>query len=729
MALAGGVSVTFPQERGYLYQEGAIASADGHCRPFDADARGTVFGSGCGVVLLKRLEEAVADGDPIYATIKGSAVNNDGSDKVSYMAPSVNGQADAIALALALADAPADSISYVEAHGTGTPLGDPIEVAGLTQAFEVTTDKKQFCGLGAAKSNFGHLEAAAGVTGLIKTALALQNRTIPPTLHYKAPNPKIDFANTPFYVVSATRDWENCPLPRRAGVSSFGVGGTNAHVVLEEAPERPPSSASRPQQLFMLSAQSDKALEDAISNMKEALANLDEPNRFADAAFTLNQGRKTFDHRCAFVASDAAEASQVIEQQDPKRLYRLSTRAADPEVVFLFPGQGAQYVNMGKELYQNEPLFRSVVDQCAGLVEPELGLDIRTLLFPESGSESKAKDELTQTVFTQPALFIIMYAQAQLWMSWGIRPAAMVGHSAGEYVAAVLAEVMSLEDALRIIAVRARDMQNLPGGGMLSVRAPEETLQPLLFGSLAISGVNSRLLTVVSGPHDELEQLTGQLAEKKILSKALHTSHAFHSPMMDPMVEPFKEKVSQVALAEARIPIVSSFTGDWIRPGDWTDPAYWANQLRGAVRFADAVSTLVQNPDRILLEVGPGQTLTTLASSNPDRSREQHCLSSMPPIGSPNEQAAMLRALGRLWAAGCQVDWEGFYGDERRRRISLPTYPFQKQKYWIETQVESGDFETDEWEDTNSRIDAEAIIRRQLKTMMTQLDRLSNQKL
>ncbi len=725
MALAGGVSITFPQERGYIYQEGAIASADGHCRAFDADAKGTVFGSGCGTVMLKRLEEAITDKDFIYATIIGSATNNDGSDKVSYTAPSVNGQSEAIALAHAMADISADSISYIEAHGTGTPLGDPIEVAGLTQAFEATTQKKGFCGLGTVKSNFGHLEAAAGVTGLIKTALSLKQRKIPASLHFKAPNPKINFENTPFYVVAELKEWEECPLPRRAGVSSFGVGGTNAHVVLEEAPPRETSDSSRKCQLFTLSARTEKSLELYSKKLAEKLANMHESNEFADAAFTLKTTRRKFDCRRIFVASDSREAISLLDTLDPKQVFTQMRQDSNPEIVFMFPGQGAQYAGMGKELYESEPLYKEIVDECCTLIEPELELNLRDLLFPEPGSESEASENLTQTVYTQPALFIVMYAQARLWMSWGIKPSAMVGHSAGEYVAATLADVMKLDDALRIIANRAREMQALPAGGMLSVRAPEETLNPLLGDHLSIAGVNSRKLTVVSGPHDKLDELCKDLEQKNIPCKQLHTSHAFHSPMMDPIIEPFRKKVSQYRLSAAKIPIVSSFTGDWINPEDWTDPDYWAKQLRGTVRFADAISTLAKNTTSILLEVGPGQTLSTLASAHPDRSKEQLCLPSMPPINNSDEQLSMIRALGRLWLAGANPNWKAFYKDEVRNRIPMPTYAFDRQRYWIDpSNVEAREAVSNMDTANRPKMRAEDLIREQLEIMKSQLDAL-----
>lgn len=713
LALAGGVSITFPQRRGYFYQEGSITSSDGHCRPFDAAATGTVFGAGVAVVLLERLSEALSEGDHIYAVIKGAAVNNDGSDKVSFSAPSIAGQAEVVAHAQALAETGADAISYVEAHGTGTPLGDPIEIAALTQAFRATTDKRQFCALGSVKSNIGHLEAAAGVAGLIKTALALHHRLIPPTLHFQKPNPKCDFPNSPFYVVAKLTEWTDVPLPRRAGVSSFGFGGTNAHVVLEEAPDREPSSPSRPAQLLVLSARTERALEQATRNLvgwlrghfgragrlplRKGEGRQEACPTFADAAFTLQTGRKVFEHRRVVVASEAGEAAELLEKKDARRVFTQSRRPRSPQVVFMFPGQGAQYVNMGRQLYATERVFRESVDECAEMLRPRLETDLRSLLYPPAGEEEKARWQLTQTSVTQPALFVIEYALARLWGSWGVQPAALIGHSVGEYVAAVLAGVMWLEEGLGLLAARARLMQAMPAGGMLSIRLPEAEVHPLLGETLAVAVVNSPKHCVVSGPPDALAELKRTLETRQVACKPLHTSHAFHSPMMEPMVAPFTELVRQVPLRKAHIPIVSTLTGRWIEPDEWTDPTYWSRQLRHTVRFAEGIGELVKNPDFILLEVGPGQTLAQLAQQHPERAPEQLVLPSMPPIENPDETVGVLTALGRLWLAGVEVDWSGFYRDERRHRLPLPTYPFERQRYWIELPKSGGSSGTARW--------------------------------
>ncbi|MCG3150566.1 MAG: D-alanine--poly(phosphoribitol) ligase subunit 1 [Verrucomicrobiae bacterium] len=662
MALAGGVTVIVPQDRGYLAQEGGMFSTDGHCRPFDAQAQGTVFGSGVGVVLLKRLPEALAAGDHIYAVIKGTALNNDGAGKVSYTAPSVTGQAEVVALAQALAGVSAETISYIEAHGTGTPLGDPIEIEALTQAFRQTTDRTGFCGIGSLKGNFGHLDAAAGVAGLIKTALALQHKLLPATLHFTTPNPKINFAGSPFTVIAKATEWT--ATPRRAGVSSFGVGGTNAHAVLEEAPAREPVTPSRPIQLLTLSAKTPAALEQASANLAAHLKEHSDLD-LADVAFTLQVGRRAFPHRRVLVARDAGDAVAILEQTNSKRSFTGQATRRDARVAFLFPGQGAQQLNMGAELYAREPVFREAFDRCARLV-PELDL------------RNATAEQLRQTRFTQPALFAIEYALAELWMSWGIRPAAMIGHSVGEYVAACLAGVFSLEDAMRIVAERARLVQAQPPGAMTAVRLPENDVVPLLGADLSIAAVNAPGLCIVSGPFAAIEAFESKLKSAGTATVRLQTSHAFHSAMMEPVVAPLTALLRQVHLQAPQIPYVSNVTGQW---STGTDADYWAGHVRQPVRFAQGITNLLADPALVLLEVGPGQTLSALARQHPARHSEQVVLSS---LGQPDEQSAMLTALGRLWVAGAPLDSAALFAGERRRRVSLPGHPFQRQRCWVE---------------------------------------------
>ena len=667
-ALAGGVSVTFPQERGYVFQEGGITSPDGHCRAFDEQAAGTVFSSGVGIVVLKRLAEALADGDQIYAVIKGSALNNDGAQKVSFTAPSVDGHAEVIALAQALAGFPPETISYIEAHGTGTPLGDPIEIAGLTQAFRAGTDARGFCAIGSVKTNIGHLDVAAGVAGLIKTALALRHAVLPPSLHFHAPNPKLDLENSPFHVNTALREWTPGETPRRAGVSSFGVGGTNAHVVLEEAPAVPATAGHQPTQLLVLSARTAPALEE----MTRALSNALGEAPLADIAFTLQTGRHAFNHRRAITAHSIEDAIAALG--DPKRMLTRVQERRDVPVAFMFPGQGAQYAGMGAELCETEPVFRDTFARCAEILRPHLGCDLREAMRDPA--------QIAQTRITQPALFVTEYALAQLWMARGIQPAAMIGHSVGEYVAACLAGVFSLEDALKLVARRAALVQAQPPGAMLAVRLPESELTHLLDGQLSIAAINSPNLCVASGPFEAIGNLETLLRERGVAARRLETSHAFHSAMMDGVIAPFTDVVRGVALHAPRIPFVSNVTADWITDAQATDPAYWAAHVRESVRFAASVARLLDASPRALLECGPGQTLATLTRQHPGRAEHHDAIATLPdPAG---EREAIDNALGRLWLAGVSIDWMAAHTGAAPRRVSLPTYPFERQRYWAE---------------------------------------------
>lgn len=682
MVLAGGVSIHLPQKAGYLYQEGMIMSPDGHCRAFDVQAQGTIFGNGVGIVVLKRLEDALADGDCIHAVIKGSAINNDGSLKVGYTAPSVDGQAAVILEAQALAMIDPETITYIEAHGTGTPLGDPIEIAALRQAFSTSTQKQGFCAIGSVKTNIGHLDAAAGMAGLIKTVLALKNKHIPPSLHFENPNPKIDFANSPFYVNAKLSQWKANGAPRRAGVSSFGIGGTNAHVILEEAPTVKLSGKSRPWQLLLLSAKTSSALETATANLTQ---HLHSDLKLADVAYTLSLGRRAFNHRRMLVCQDIEQAKNALNTLEAKRVFTQFQEPGERPVVFMFSGQGAQYVNMAQELYQREPTFAEQVDICCELLKPHIGLDLRQLLYPNPEQLAEASRQLQQTEITQPALFVIEYALAQLWMEWGVRPTAMIGHSIGEYVAATIAGVLSLEDALALVAARGKLMQALPSGSMLAVPLPEKELKPLLGKTLALAAVNGPSACVVSGPTEAVEALESQLVSQGVESRRLHTSHAFHSPMMEPILEAFTQRVKQVNLKPPQIPYLSNVTGTWITPQEATTPSDWATHLRQTVRWAESLQELLREPAQILLEIGPGRTLTTLAKRHPDKKAQQIVLSSVRhPQEAGSDVEFLLKALGQLWLARVEVDWSGFYAHERRYRLPLPTYPFERKRYWIE---------------------------------------------
>ena len=685
MVLAGGVSVKTPQTEGYIYQKGGIPSPDGHCRAFDAEAQGTVFGNGVGIVVLKRLEAAISDGDYIHAVIKGTAINNDGSSKIGYTAPSVVGQSEVIAEALINAGVTADTIGYIEAHGTGTPLGDPIEISALKEAYRDVKLKQQ-CRVGSVKTNIGHLDTAAGVAGIIKTTLALKHRAIPPSLNFKSPNPQLGLEDSPFCINDRLSDWTASETgnPRRAGVSSFGIGGTNAHIILEEGPDIIKSGEVRPWKLLMLSARTETALETASLNLSNYLKRNAEVE-LADAAFTLQTGRKSMQCRRFAVCRDTEEAAAVLEVLDPQRVINGNSSVRNPAITFMFPGQGAQYVNMAHGLYQSEPVFKETVDRCCKILKPILGFDLLELIYPKEADTGIHAEKLQQTAITQPVLFVIEYAAAALFMSLGIYPASMIGHSIGEYVAACIAGVFSLEDALQLVAARGRLMQSAAPGSMLAVPLPEEKVIQYLREGISIAAVNSPSLCVVSGTHESINELEQQLAQLDTACKRLHTSHAFHSAMMEPVLDEFRQIVSRIKMNSPEIPFISNLKGDWISDSDAVDPEYWAGHLRGTVHFADGIRKLLQQPDGILLETGPGQTLCTLARQQPGSGNTHAILSS---IRHPRENLAdeeyFLNAAGRIWLAGVEIDWKNYYSNERRYRIPLPAYPFERQRYYIE---------------------------------------------
>jgi len=694
-------------------------------------------------VLLKRLADAIDDGDVIYAVIKGSAVNNDGALKVGYTAPSVDGQAKVIAEALSVASIKPETVNYVEAHGTGTALGDPIEIAALTKVFGARSEKKNYCAVGSVKTNIGHLDAAAGVAGLIKTVLALKHREIPPSLHFKEPNPKIDFAGSPFFINATLRDWTASETPRRAGVSSFGIGGTNAHVVLEEAPVLPELDLSRSSQLLLLSARTAPALE----AMTDRLANYLQQNpgvNLADVCHTLQVGRKKFDYRRMLVCHDVADAWSALVARDSPRVLTQVQKPRARGVVFMFSGQGAQRVNMGRGLYQSEPKFRAQVDRCVELLRPLLGFDLRDVLYPAAEQIETAARRLTQTAVTQPALFVIEYALAQLWISWGVRPAAMIGHSLGEYVAACLAGVFTLEEALTIVGARGRLMQGLPTGAMLAVPFGEEEARLIVRdGNLSLASINGPRTCVISGAVTEVETLESRLNADGVSSRRLQTSHAFHSALMEPILEEFVQIVRRAKLQSPAIPYASNLTGDWIKPDEAVDPRYWAKHLRETVRFSDGLARLLAEPERVFLELGPGHTLCTLLKSHPQRQTDHAGVASLGAVGQGEEQQALLKALGQLWQAGIEPNWGSFYEHEKRRRLKLPTYPFERERCWVDPaprKISKSEIATSEPEPVSTQVKQqnahatpalsapERLVRMQLEIISKQLKVLQSKR-
>ena len=689
MALAGGVAVTVPINSGILYNEGGMYSPDGSTRTFDANGKGTSFSDGVGVVVLKRLDDAIRDNDHIYATVKGSALNNDGSDKASFTAPSVRGQAEVIAMAHADANVQPSEITYVETHGTATPLGDPIEVEALTLAFrsaEITpvTGDPHWCAIGSVKSNIGHLTAAAGVAGLMKTALALKNGVIPSNYGFETPNPAIDFGNSPFRVADENIEWPRTSKPRIAGVSAFGVGGTNVHVILGEGPSPKASSNSRSKQVFQLSAKTKVSLDAMTENLRTWLEKHPEAS-LADAAYTLKVGRRSFKFRRIIVGGTHQEVIDAIANKDTNAMGTRELYEASPGVVFMFPGQGSQYVNMGRDLYASEPIFAQHFDECINLFNTALDVDLKAIMFPAVGKEEEAAEQLKQTIYTQASLFTMHYSLAKLWMHWGIVPEAMLGHSIGEFAAACLAGVFSLKDAVTLVANRGRMMQALPSGSMLSVRAAEEDIAQRLPADCSIAANNGPQLCVASGPKEAIATLQAELEKEGINCKLLMTSHAFHSPMMEPMVVPYERIVDDIVLNAPRIPIISTVTAEWLKDEEAMSSEYWSGHLRATVRFAQAVKFGWEQGDRVMLEVGPRTTASTLARQQSTDTKRQVAVSSLgAESGKGAELGLLLKAVGGLWQSGIEVDRTKFYQREVRHRISMPTYAFERVRHWVD---------------------------------------------
>ncbi len=714
MALAGGVTVNYPPRRGYLYQESMIFAADGHNRTFDAGAVGSVFGDGAGVVLLKRLAPALADRDNIYAVLKGSAINNDGLRKVGYTAPSIDGQAEAIHAAMALAGVSPESITYIEAHGTATPLGDTVEIEALKKAFH--TDKKGFCAIGTIKSNMGHLYSAAGAAGFIKTVLALKNRLIPPSLHFFKPNPQIDFANSPFYVVAEPTEWQtatsgNPPIeqPRRAGVSAFGIGGTNAHAILEEAPGQlkgTPAENSRQLKLLLLSAKSGYTLNQISENVIRYLAQHPQVD-FADVAYTLQVGRCHFPYRRMVVLPpiDLTQDAEKVSMAARRTQIVLASEKNRP-VYFMICGQGSQYVDMGIDLYRTEPAFREEIDRCFDILEPLMGIDLKRVLYPAPGGQGgffeksppctpqktfvDGEVDINQTEITQPVLFAFEYALAKLLMSWGVKPTAMIGYSFGEYVAAALAGVFSLEDALKLVIARGKLAQQTPAGAMISAPLPEKDLRPLLPENLYLAIVNGPTC-IVSGARDSVDAFTQKMKEKRIICVPVNMAQAIHSPIMESIRSEYESRVKEITLNKPTIPYISNVTANWITPEEAVNPGYWGDHLCSTVRFSDGLKELLKEENAIFMEIGPGRILGMMVRVHPDKKPGHLILNT---VKHPQEKVSddyfLLDKLGQLWLHGQEIDWRGFYGAEKRRRISLPGYPFVGKRYWLDINAFTG---------------------------------------
>lgn len=684
IALAGGVSLIIPQQTGYFYQEGGSASPDGHSRILDAQAQGTVSGNGLGVVVLKRLKDALKDGDSIEAIIRATAINNAGVRTSDSPTPGLQEQVEVITQALALADIGPEAVGYIEVNGTGTIQGDAIELAALSRIFAKC--KTGSCVLGSVKTNIGHLGAAAGIAGLIKTVLALKHGQLPPSLHFEVPNPQIDFAYSPFSVNTSIRSWPGVATPRRAGISSFDDEGANVHVILEQAPPDMDIDAEsgytskRHSQLLMLSARSLSALETASTNLAIYLKQHPELD-LADVAYTLQVGRKAFEHRRVLVCSDLPMTIQALEQRDPRRVLTARSVRDTRPIAWLFPGQGSQYVGMARELYEQEQIFRQQVDYCVQLIQPLLDLDLHKILYPAQCEKVQATEQLKQTWLIQPVLFIIEYALAQLWKSWGLRPQAMIGHSLGEYVAACLAGVFSLEDALRLLMDRGQLMQKSAQGAMLAVSLSEHDIQSRLGNRLSLAAVNGPSQCVVAGPTEAINTLRNQLNKQGVESLLLDVDVAAHSEMISPILGRIRQVVKTVSLNPPQIPYISNVTGTWVRASEAMDHEYWVQHMYQTVRFAEGLNTLLQKEDIVLLEVGPGQALATFARQHPARTPKQIIL---PSIRHPYEKTSdvefLLQTLGKLWLAGVQIHSTELYRNQRRHRLPLPTYPFERQQ-------------------------------------------------
>ncbi len=701
IALAGGISIITPQERPYIYQRGNIFSPTGHCRPFDAKAEGTVFSNGLGTVVLKRLEDALRDNDTIISVIKGASSNNDGCDKMSYTAPSVQGQMSCILSAQESAGIEANSIQYIEAHGTGTLIGDPIEIEALSKAFRKTSKQQQFCALGSLKANIGHTHVAAGIAGLIKTSLAISNCQIPPSINFEIPNPNIDWENSPFYVNKRLQHWAKNGTPRRAAVSAFGVGGTNAHVILEEAPPLAQTSPTKRSCILVLSAKSKNALQVAHDNLiaffKKNNADDEQDGLLADVAYTLQLGRKKFDYKTGIVCNNIKEAIIGLEENRNSTFFHSSNNSIDkPRIVFLFPGQGTQYVNLSQILYKKEPVYQQYLDSCLKIASSHLKRDLKPVLFPVTETDIKASEQIHQTEFTHPILFAVEYSLAKLLLSWGIRPDYMFGHSLGEYVAACLSGVFSLEDAIKIICARGKAIANCGEGAMLIAPLAEKEASLYCNSEIYLAAINSDELCVFSGKKIAIDKLYQQLTKIKAdmapMFRKLNCFYPFHSKLLTPAVESFSASLRAINRQRPTIPYLSNLTGNWVSESDIEQDSYWIDHMLNPVQLSRCAKQLSQYPDSIFIEVGPGQTLSSLISQ-----QATHSIKTIGLLPSNKQQKDNLahhlieNALKMLWSYDYPINWGAYYKNEERRRVPIPTYPFEKSRYWFDEIINDKD--------------------------------------
>ena len=692
LAIAGGAGIRVPQISGHTYEDGMITSPDGHCRAFDANAQGTVWGSGVGAVLLKRLDQAIADQDTIHAVIKATAINNDGAMKVGFTAPSVQGQTDVIRHAQTRAGISPDKISYIEAHGTGTALGDLIEIGALTNVFSEQPLPHSSCAIGSVKTNIGHLNSAAGIAGLTKTILAVKYGKIPPTLHFTAPNPKLNLQATPFYVSDKVIDWSSHHEPRIAGVSSFGIGGTNAHAIVAQAPAVKLPTTHDHARVLVLSAKSADSLEIMRQQLADHLR-IQPDIEIADVAWTLAQGRKSFPHRLAFSCNSV---KQAIEKLDGKvGLFTGSldkSQQSKPRVIFMFPGQGSQFIGMAEHLFKYEPIFKQAIDTCAEILLPILDVDIRTVLFSEPRIQEDTRFDINETWLTQPILFAIEYSLSKLWMSYGIAPDAMIGHSLGEYVAATLAGIFDLESALKLVSMRGQLIWKLERGSMIALAATEEQSAKYLTNTLSLAAVNSNDACVIAGPTPAIDELSIKLEQNGITAKKLMTSHAFHSSMLDPVLVEFESLLKNIHIHAPTLPIASNLTGTWISKEQAMSPQYWVQHMRNTVLFNQGLETILEQKDVLLIEVGPGAILSSLARKHVRSKNIRAIVNSVPFVGPAEDDRDTLLwsdNLAKVWCAGFDLDWASFWPEERRARIPLPVYPFKKVRHWIDVNPRS----------------------------------------